>query len=183
MARLWWWNWRKRKKHEKDFYRSGAVGAGHAQARKAQTPQPADWTTLTLTADTQQTADVAWDSIGGNDWCAIAKYLDVERLHHQFGQGRTGLGAHHRTGTTTMVEIAVARTAHSYTYAQPFTPIFYHGTMAVEPVDASHSKIVYTLIWNQTAVGDAAAQAAAREGRQTRFQAAVDKMAAAANAP
>ena len=59
----------------------------------------------------------------------------------------------------------MARTAHSYTYAQPFTPIFYHGTMAVEPVDASHSKLVYTLIWNQTAVGDAAAQTAAREGR------------------
>ena len=32
------------------------------------------------------------------------------------------------TGTATVVEIAVARTPHSYTYAQPFTPIFYHGT-------------------------------------------------------
>ena len=45
------------------------------------------------------------------------------------------------------------------------------------------SKIVYTLVWNQTPVGDAAAQAAAREGRRKSFQAAVDKMAAAANAP
>jgi hypothetical protein len=77
----------------------------------------------------------------------------------------------------------VARTAPSYNYAQPFTPIFYHGTLAVEPVDRSHSRIVYTLIWNQTAVGDAAAQAAARDGRKTRFQAAVDKMAAEANGP
>jgi hypothetical protein len=76
----------------------------------------------------------------------------------------------------------VARTAHSYTYAQPFTPIFYHGTLAVEPVDKGHSKLIYTLIWNQTAVGDAAAQAAARDGRRTRFQAAVDKMKAAAEA-
>ena len=82
-----------------------------------------------------------------------------------------------------IVEIAVSRTAHSYTYAQPFTPIFYHGTMAVERVDATHSRLVYTLIWNQTAVGDAKAQADARESRHKRFQAAVDKMAAAANAP
>ena len=86
------------------------------------------------------------------------------------------------TGTAKVVEIVVARTAHSYTYAQPFTPIFYHGTIAVEPVDATHSKLIYSLIWNQTAVGDAAAQAAARASRHTRFQAAVDKMAAVANA-
>jgi hypothetical protein len=86
-------------------------------------------------------------------------------------------------GTTPTVEIAVARTPLSYTYAQPYTPIFYHGTMAVEPVDASHSRLVYTLIWNENGLPDAAARTAAREGRKTRFQAAVDKMAAAANAP
>jgi hypothetical protein len=77
----------------------------------------------------------------------------------------------------------VARTAHSYTYAQPFTPIFYHGTMAVEPVDATHSRLVYTLIWNENGLPDAAARTAAHDGRKVRFQAAVDKMAAAANAP
>ena len=55
--------------------------------------------------------------------------------------------------------------------------------IAIEPVDRKHSKLSYTLIWNQTAVGDAAAQAAARDSRRTRFQAAVDKMKAAAEAP
>jgi hypothetical protein len=50
-------------------------------------------------------------------------------------------------------------------------------------VDATHSRIVYTLMWNQTPVGDAKAQADAREARRKSFQAAVDKMAAAANAP
>jgi hypothetical protein len=149
----------------------------------AQTPQPADWTTLTLTADLNKSADVAWEKIGGNDWCGIAKYLDVKGCTITSGKGELGSVRTINTGTATVVEIAVARTPHSYTYAQPFTPIFYHGTLAVEPVDRSHSRIVYTLIWNQTAVGDAAAQAAARDGRKTRFQAAVDKMAAAANAP
>ena len=99
------------------------------------------------------------------------------------GKGELGSLRTIITATGSVVENVVARTAHSYTYAQPFTPIFYHGTLAVEPVDARHSKLIYTLIWNQTAVGDAAAQAAARDGRRTRFQAAVDKMAAAANAP
>ena len=133
---------------------------------------------------TNKPADVAWDRIGGHDWCGIAKFLDRRRAAPSIrARASWARCAPSMVGTTTMVEIAVARTPHSYTYAQPFTPIFYHGTMAVEPVDATHSKIVYTLIWNQTAVGDAAAQAAARDSRQMRFQAAVDKMAAAANAP
>lgn len=149
----------------------------------AQTPQPADWTTLTFTANLNKGADVAWEKIGGNDWCAIAKYLEVKGCTIDSGKGEVGSLRTIDTGTAKLVENVVARTAHSYTYAQPFTPIFYHGTMAVEPVDRTHSKLVYTLIWNQAAVGDAAAQAAAREGRTKRFQAAVDKMAAAANAP
>jgi hypothetical protein len=152
-------------------------------AAQAQTAQPADWTTLTMTADIAKPAGAAWERIDGNDWCGIAKFLDVKSCTITSGKGELGSLRTIDTGTATVVEIAVARTAHSYTYAQPFTPIFYHGTLAVEPVDAGHSRLVYTLIWNQTAVGDAAAQAAARESRHKRFQAAVDKMAAAANAP
>jgi len=152
-------------------------------AAQAQTPQPADWTTLNFTADLNTSADAAWQRIGGNDWCAIAKYLDVKSCTVNSGKGELGSVRTIALATGSVVEIVVARTAHSYTYAQPYTPIFYHGTLAVEPVDRTHSKLVYNLIWNQMAVGDAAAQAAARDGRKTRFQAAVDKMAAAANAP
>jgi len=167
----------------KKFFVTAAMLALGLGSAGAQTPQPADWTTLTLTASINKPADIAWERIGGNDWCAIAKYLDVKGCTINSGKGELGSVRTIATATGSVVENVVARTAHSYTYAQPFTPIFYHGTLAVEPVDARHSKLVYTLIWNQTAVGDAAAQAAAREGRKTRFQAAVDKMAAAANAP
>jgi hypothetical protein len=147
-----------------------------------QTTQPASWTTLTMTASLNAGADAAWEKIGGNDWCGIAKYLDVKGCAIDSGKGEIGSVRSIDTGTAKIVEIAVARTSHSYTYAQPFTPIFYHGTLAVEPVDKSHSRLVYTLIWNGTAVGDKAAQDAAKTSRTTRFQAAVDKMAAAANA-
>ncbi|HEY4077601.1 MAG TPA: hypothetical protein VGM26_11805 [Rhizomicrobium sp.] len=154
-----------------------------AQAQTAQTPQPADWTTLNLTAEVAKPAYLVWDKIGGNDWCGIAKYLDVKGCKIDSGKGELGSVRSIDTGTAQVVEIAVARTPYSYTYAQPFTPIFYHGTLGVEAVDATHSKIVYTLLWNQTAVGDAAAQAAARESRRSRFQAAVDKMKVVADAP
>src|SRR6201996_4085875 len=158
-----------------------ALGAGAAQA---QTPQSADWIILTLTADANKPAAVTWDRIGGHDWCGILRFLDrLKGCTINSGTGEVGSVRTVMVGTTPTVEIAVARTPLSYTYAQPYTPIFYHGTMAVEPVDAHHSKIVYTLIWNQTPVGDAAAQKAAHDARQKSFQVAVDKMAEAANAP
>ena len=158
-----------------------ALGLGSASA---QTPQPADWTVLTFTADTNKPANVTWDRIGGHDWCGILRFLNrLTACTINSGKGEVGSVRTVMVGTTPTVEMVVARTPLSYTYAQPFTPIFYHGTMGVEPVDATHSKIVYTLIWNQTPVGDAQAQATARDGRQKAFQLAVDKMAEAANAP
>jgi hypothetical protein len=158
---------------------SALLALGIAQAQ-AQTQSPAEWTTLTMTADLNKPADIAWERVGGKDWCGIAKYLDVQSCTINSGKGEVGSL---RTINGTIVENVVARTAHSYTYAQPFTPIFYHGTMAVEPVDARHSKLVYTLIWNQVSLGTDQAKADAKENRRKRFQAAVDKMAAAANAP
>jgi hypothetical protein len=154
-----------------------------ATVANAQTPQPASWTTLTFSAPLNKPADVAWHRVGGDDWCGIAKFLDVKSCKIDSGTGELGSIRTIDTGTATVVENVVAKTAHSYTYAQPFTPIFYHGTLAVEPVDATHSRLVYTLIWNEAGLPDAAARTAAREGRKVRFQAAVDKMAAAANAP
>lgn len=161
---------------------AGVVALG-VTAAQAQTPQPANWTILTFKADLNKPADIAWERVGGNDWCGIARFLDLKGCTINAGTGEVGSVRTVIVGNTPVVEMAVARTAHSYTYAQPFTPIFYHGTMAVEPVDAHHSRLTYTLIWNQTAVGDIKAQTDARESRQRRFQLAVDKMAAAANAP
>jgi hypothetical protein len=168
----------------KKIVMAAALLALGSVAAQAQTPQPADWTVLRFTANSNKPADVTWERIGGHDWCGIARFLDrLKGCTINSGTGEVGSLRTVMVGTTATVEMAVARTPLSYTYAQPFTPIFYHGTMGVEPVDATHSRIVYTLIWNQTPVGDAKAQADAREGRQKSFQAAVDKMAAAANAP
>jgi hypothetical protein len=160
-----------------------AMLVSFAGAAAAQTAQPADWTTLTFSANLNKPADIAWHRVGGDDWCGIAKFLDVKGCTINSGKGELGSIRTIITPTATVVENVVARTAHSYTYAQPFTPIFYHGTLAVEPVDATHSKLVYTLIWNQAGLPDPKARTDAYEGRKVRFQAAVDKMAAAANAP
>jgi hypothetical protein len=157
-----------------------ALGMGAAQA---QTPQPADWVTLSFTADINKPADVAWERVGGNDWCAIAKYLEVKGCTVNSGKGELGSLRTIITPTANVVENVVARTSRSYTYAQPFSPTFYHGTMAIEPVDANRSRLVYSLIWNQAGLPDQKARTDAYEGRKVRFQAAMDKMKAAAEAP
>lgn len=167
---------------KKIFAAAAILGAGLGAAQ-AQTPQPADWVTLNFTANISKPADIAWGRVGGNDWCAIAKYLDVKGCTINSGKGELGSIRTIITATGSVVENVVARTSRSYTYAQPFTPIFYHGTMAMEAVDATHSRLVYTLIWNQAGLPDQKARTDAYEGRKVRFQAAVNKMAAAANAP
>ena len=93
--------------------------AAIATVAQAQTPQPADWTTLTMTANLNKSADAAWERIGGNDWCGIGKFLDVKSCAINSGKGEVGSL---RTINGSIVEIVVARTPHSYTYAQPFTP-------------------------------------------------------------
>src|ERR1700742_3463295 len=149
-----------------------------ATAALAQPPQttaptqaPAKWYTLNLSgAVIDKPAYLVWDKI--NAWCGIEKFLEVKGCKIESGKGELGSVRTIDTGTAHVVEIVVARTPYSYTYAQPFTPIFYHGTLGVEAVDATHSKIVYSLIWNESAVGDDKAQDAAYASRKSRFQAA-----------
>ena len=164
---------------------AAAALALFATAATAQTPQPADWVTLHFSAELNKNIDVAWQRIGGNDLCAIAKYLDIKGCEVVSGKGELGSVRNIIVATSPapIVENIVARSKYSYTYAQPFTPIFYHGTMSIVALTPTTSRLEYTLIWNQTPVGDKAAQDAAKASRQTRFQAAVDNMARAANAP
>ena len=158
------------------------IAATASAQTTAPTQQPAKWTTINLSSDTiAKPSYLVWEKIGA--WCAIEKFLDVKGCKIDSGRGELGSVRTIDNGTPGgVVEIVVARTPYSYPYAQPFTPIFYHGTLGVESIDAGHSKITYSLIWNESAVGDAAAQTAARESRTKRFQAAVDKMSAAAKA-
>ena len=62
---------------KKIFVAAASLALGITGAQ-AQTAQPADWTTLTFSANLNKSADVAWHRIGGDDWCAIAKFLDVK---------------------------------------------------------------------------------------------------------
>ncbi len=139
---------------------------------------PKNWATIVMTADLALPADDAWKKIGGNDYCAFITYLQMNSCVLTVGSGDVGTNRLLNGATN---ELLVSRTSHSYVYAQPTSPIFYHGTLAVEPVDASHSRIVYTLLYDNAAIAPEA-RAAEMDRRRTRFQAAIDRMKAAAEA-
>ena len=148
-------------------------------ARGAVPDVPHNWATIVMTANVNRSADEAWRRIKGDDYCAFITYLGMNSCVLTVGSGEVGTN---RLLNGTINELMVSKTSRSYVYAQPTSPIFYHGTMAVEPVDATHSRIVYTLLYDNANIAPEG-RAAEMDRRRTQFQAAIDKMAAAANGP
>ncbi|WP_309605988.1 hypothetical protein, partial [Phenylobacterium sp.] len=81
-------------------------------------------------------------------------------------------------------EVLVAQTAWSYTYSQPKSPIDYHGTVEIRPVDKRHAKLLYTLVYDADALPkhEAADKAADKARRTAQFTGLVATMKAAAEA-
>jgi hypothetical protein len=144
-----------------------------------------EWTTILMEKVVDRTPDQTWSKIG--PYCAIATWLKVSCVVTTGNQ--VSVGTIRRLNGRTD-EIIVAATPYSYSYAQPLTdvqpesPIFYHGTLAVEPLDRGRkTKIVYTLFYDQGPLNTNEAKAANREQRTKRFMEALDNMKAMAEAP
>jgi len=77
-------------------------------------------------------------------------------------------------------EILVGKTELSYTYTQPVRAgrpyDLYHGTLEARPVTATTSKLVYTLVYDNSMLADDAARAADRQRRTTTFTTALQNM-------
>ncbi len=80
-------------------------------------------------------------------------------------------------------EVLVARTAYSYTYAQPLAPNSYHGTVEYQPVDGARTRIVYSLFYDLSTLPTAEAKAADRDRRAKQFKGVLDTMKAVAEKP
>ena len=80
-------------------------------------------------------------------------------------------------------EVLVAKTAYSYTYAQPLAPNSYHGTVEYQPVDGARTRIVYSLFYDLSTLPTAEAKAADRDRRAKQFKGVLDTMKAVAEKP
>jgi hypothetical protein len=113
-------------------------------------------------------------------WKRVGKYCDIGEWM-QFActitSGKDGeVGAVRSVGN----EILVSKTELSYSYTQPVrvgVPYnLYHGTLEARPVTATTSKLLYTLLYDNSMMADDAAREADRQRRITLFTRALQNM-------
>lgn len=148
-----------------------------AAASLAAPAAAADYVSIVQEATVEAPAEAAWRKVGG--WCDIGGWL---KTTCEVTSGTPGELGSVRTIAGRVVEVVVARTPLSYTYADPNQPILYHGTVEVRPVDARTSKIVYSLFYDQAPMKPEE-RAVFRERRQKMFAGVLQTMKAIAEAP
>jgi hypothetical protein len=113
-------------------------------------------------------------------WKRVGKYCDIgewAQIPCTITSGKDGeVGTVRSIGT----EVLVGKTDLSYTYTQPVRAgqpyNLYHGTLEVKPVTATTSKIVYTLMYDNSMLADDAAREADKTRRTTQFTRFVQNM-------
>ena len=113
-------------------------------------------------------------------WKRVGKYCDIGewvRIPCTIISGKDGeFGAVRSIGN----EILVGKTELSYTYTQPVREgqpyILYHGTLEARPVTATTSKLVYTLMFDNSTLADDAAREADKTRRTAQFTPFVENM-------
>ncbi|MDB5453344.1 MAG: hypothetical protein JWO33_1922 [Caulobacteraceae bacterium] len=121
-------------------------------------------------------ADVTWKKVGG--YCDIGGWMKTTCV---ITSGGEDVGAIRRIANR-IDELLVAKTASSYAYSQPKSPIDYHGSVEVRPVTRKTSKILYTLVYDAEPLQTPEAKAADRERRAKTFAGVLQTMKGIAEA-
>jgi hypothetical protein len=123
------------------------------------TPNPT-YVAIVLEQEVARPAAEVWRRVGG--FCDIQTWFPGARC--QISSGQDGeLGAV-RTLNGSILEILVGRTDLSYTYTQPVRvgPAYnlYHGTLEARPTGPATSKLIYSLVLDNSMLADDAARKA-----------------------
>jgi Polyketide cyclase / dehydrase and lipid transport len=124
--------------------------------------------------------EIAVNKPAADVWKRVGKYCDIGewlQVNCTIVSGKDGeVGAVRSIGT----EVLVGKTDLSYTYTQPVRDgrpyNLYHGTLEVKPVTATTSKIVYTLMYDNSMLADDAAREADKTQKTTTFTRAIENM-------
>lgn len=143
------------------------AGAAHA----------ADYVTIPLETTIDAPADVAWKKVGG--YCDIGAWMKTSCV---ITSGKADeMGAVRRIADR-VDEVLVAKTAWSYSYAQPKSPIDYHGTVEIRPDGKNKSKLFYTLVYDAAALPAGADKEKDVANRTATFTRVINTMKAIAEA-
>jgi hypothetical protein len=134
-----------------------------------------EYTTIRMEIDVAKPAKEVWAKVGG--YCDIAKWFDIDC---KITSGNGEMGTVRVLGGGRVVEILVAKTDLSYGYTQPVKEgqfyNLYHGFLEAKPMTATSSKLIYTLLLDQSDKPDQAAKDADVANRRMRFEGALANM-------
>ena len=135
-------------------------------------PNPT-YVSIAMEVTVNRPAAEVWKRVG--KYCDIGEWLRVANC--TILSGKDGeIGAVRSVGN----EVLVGKTELSYTYTQPVREgrpyNLYHGTLEARPVTATTSKLVYTLMFDNSMLADDAARQADIERRRTQFTQALQNM-------
>jgi len=113
-------------------------------------------------------------------WKRVGKYCDISewlRVNCTIVSGKDGeFGAVRSIGN----EVLVGKTELSYTYTQPVREgrpyNLYHGTLEARPLTATTSKLVYTLVYDNSMLPDDGAKEKDKAQRTATFTRALQNM-------
>jgi len=140
-----------------------------------QTPNP-HYVSIPLEIAVSRPAAEVWKRVG--KYCDIEEWLQVPCVITSGKDGEVGAVRSLRNGA--VIEILVAKTAMSYTYTQPVRERqpynLYHGTVEAVPASATKSKLVYTLVFDNSMLADDAAREKDIQQRTAQFTRALNNM-------
>lgn len=140
-----------------------------------QSPNP-HYATIPLEVTVNRPAEEVWKRVG--KYCDIGEWMTISCT---LTSGKDGeVGAVRSLVNGAVIEILVGKTALSYTYAQPVREgqvyNLYHGTVEAVPVTATTSKLVYTLVYDNSMLADDAARQKDLQQRTAQFTRAINNM-------
>ena len=134
-----------------------------------------DYRTIRMEIDIARPAKEVWARVG--KYCDISEWL---KLDCKITSGEGGVGTVRALAGGRVLEILVAQTDLSYGYTQPAKPgefyNLYHGFMEARPVTTKRSKMLYTLVLDESDKPDQAAKDLDVEHRRTAFESALKNM-------
>ena len=126
--------------------------------------------------------EIAVDRPAADVWKRVGKYCDIGEWLQIPAGCKILSGTDNEVGAVRSVanEVLVGKSQYSYTYTQtprngrPYN--LYHGTVEVRPVTDKTSKIVYTLVYDNSMLADDGAKEKDKAGRVATFTRAIQNM-------
>lgn len=172
---------------------AAALVAVAATTARAQSPAPAPQTSTTTSppADEHVVAnpnyvalhlEISVNRPAAEVWKRVGNYCDIGEWFQVAAGCKILSGTDNEVGAVRSIanEVLVGKTELSYTYTQPVRAgrpyILYHGTLEARPVTATTSKLLYTLMWDNSTLADDAAREKDKAARTATFTRALQNM-------